>query len=134
VARLDLDALGSRIETRAPVDDPVAARVEGDEADLGGKRIRQLAADARAALASVTAVAEQAGRSEATEQGERAGLKGDEWVHRARIDVRGPERHDPGHELRPANGEHPRVQPAATMPDDRDRLVLGDRQLLELAG
>src|ERR1700724_3241637 len=46
VARLDLDGLGVRVETRLPVDDAVAARVYGDRSGARPKRSPQITAEA----------------------------------------------------------------------------------------
>jgi len=51
VAAGDLDGRALRVEAVAPVYDPVAARVEGDEADAVVERRRQVPAEPAAALA-----------------------------------------------------------------------------------
>src|ERR1019366_6105105 len=67
VARVHLRLLGVRGQARPPVDDRVAARVDGERLDAGGERRGELLVEALAALAVTACAREQPRQTEVAE-------------------------------------------------------------------
>src|SRR4051794_22587287 len=64
VARVDLHVLRGRVQAGAPVDDPVAARVDRDERQVGRPAAGEVRAIARAAVAVEAVLADEPGHAQ----------------------------------------------------------------------
>src|SRR5881227_1407542 len=119
MARLNLHVFGGRVETRVPIDDAVAARIDRDVAHAAWEVRLHVPPEALAAMAVATRVPEQAGHAKRAERAHREHRRTHERMHRQRIELRRAERHDPRHEVRPPYREHAREVAAAALADDR---------------
>ena len=106
LARISTCSSAHGIEAGAPVDDAVAARVDGHEPDPGRQRRSEGRPEAGAAVAVEAGPLEEAGRAEGAEPADGLDLESHERVDGQRIDVRRAERDESADQVRPARGEH----------------------------
>src|SRR5256714_460562 len=123
VARVDLDQARALVETRPPLDDAVAARIDRDVAHTGRDLARQGLPEARAAPPRPAAVSEKAAPSERPQRPDREHLSPEERMDCEGVGLRRAERDDAGDEIGPAHGQHLGEFAAAALADDRDLLA-----------
>src|SRR4051794_14135593 len=128
MARTDFDLLGGWVEAGAPLDDPIAARVDRYEANAGRERGREMLPIVAAAVTPQTGAAHEPVESCGTEHANGVDRPADERVNRELVLERRTERDNAGHQLRSAYCQHAREAAAAALTNDRDLLaaVLGE--------
>src|SRR5690242_11652860 len=114
----DLDQLRRGVEAGLPADDRVGPRVEGDIAQVGGRRLSELPSRLLATGAVAATAAEHPGHADAAQQSDERDGRASAAARRHLVENRRSEGDEGLDQLRAADGQHAPESPAAALADD----------------